>query len=323
MARDPDDDLLRCRIAATLRSRAQVEPDAGRRVACLDQAEAILLQVMAKQPRPAAAHCELGDLLSGRAQDAGPKDLFEALAHYHRAHRLATHDTSIIMRLAKTCCDLGLYANAVRWVRKAIRLDSGAPLGRYFLGRVLAELGSHERAEARFRDELAAGTDDVKVRLRIVEALMMQGRVTEALGDVEAIEDDTASEDRFLEVRALLHHHHAVLLGLLDREPAVPLRGLSESLARQAGRPIRWSWVSFDRWLAGARLPQETRALVASVNRELRTQGPQAPPPGLRDSAGHLLRGGLVPEAIAEVWLHWRRTILGPEKTIESLDSLV
>ena len=110
----------------------------------------------------------------------------EAYANYKLAATLCASDAGLRLKMAHSMVKMGLYKDALRHCREAIRADPAGADAYIAAGRCLNRLGRH--AEAVSHHQRAAGLDpgSVQARQNASFSLFQLGRYEEALRQVEA-----------------------------------------------------------------------------------------------------------------------------------------
>jgi Flp pilus assembly protein TadD len=156
---DPSDMAVRI-----LRARAL------RHLGMLSEAESDLEGVLAREPRNAAAHAELGVVceLAGKVA--------EALPHHREAHRLAPRDPRYLNNLAFALTLRGKEREAIPLLEEALRIDPGNARMRNNLGFAYAAKGDFMRATQQFH--LGGAPAQAKNNLGL--AYELKGNLTQA-----------------------------------------------------------------------------------------------------------------------------------------------
>jgi predicted O-linked N-acetylglucosamine transferase (SPINDLY family) len=140
----------------------------------LAQAERLLHQVLALQPRHAEALHQLGVLSfqSGRAR--------EAVGWFGRAVQARPGDPCLLSCLGAAHQSLGQLEEAVRWHREALRHNPAEPLALNNLGIALASLGRAAEAVTSFREALRIQPGDAGAWCNLGAVLRALGKLDEA-----------------------------------------------------------------------------------------------------------------------------------------------
>lgn len=144
---------------------------AGRR----QEAEAIYRQVLARQPKHAAAAHFLGLLLHQTGRSDEGLDLIEQSVQLQPTNPDFLNNFGTVMR------DLGRPAAAIDFFRGAVDLRPDQLAARDNLGSSLKQVGQFEEAEEIYRGTVARNPFHVRARIGLAETLQEAGRLDEAL----------------------------------------------------------------------------------------------------------------------------------------------
>ncbi|WP_246680225.1 sulfotransferase [Mesorhizobium sp. 10.2.3] len=144
---------------------------AGRR----QEAETIYRQVLARQPKHAAAAHFLGLLLHQTGRSEEGLDLIERSVSMQPTNPDFLNNFGTVMR------DLGRPAAAIDFFRGAVDLRPDQLAARDNLGSSLKQVGQFEEAEEIYRGTVARNPFHVRARIGLAETLQEAGRLDEAL----------------------------------------------------------------------------------------------------------------------------------------------
>ncbi|MCF6123080.1 MULTISPECIES: tetratricopeptide repeat-containing sulfotransferase family protein [Mesorhizobium] len=144
---------------------------AGRR----QEAETIYRQVLARQPKHAAAAHFLGLLLHQTGRSEEGLDLIERSVSLQPTNPDFLNNFGTVMR------DLGRPAAAIDFFRGAVDLRPDQLAARDNLGSSLKQVGQFEEAEEIYRGTVARNPFHVRARIGLAETLQEAGRLDEAL----------------------------------------------------------------------------------------------------------------------------------------------
>ncbi|WP_245486790.1 sulfotransferase [Mesorhizobium sp. M7A.F.Ca.MR.176.00.0.0] len=144
---------------------------AGRR----QEAETIYRQVLARQPKHAAAAHFLGLLLHQTGRSEEGLDLIERSVSLQPTNPDFLNNFGTVMR------DLGRPAAAIDFFRGAVDLRPDQLAARDNLGSSLKQIGQFEEAEEIYRGTVARNPFHVRARIGLAETLQEAGRLDEAL----------------------------------------------------------------------------------------------------------------------------------------------
>ncbi|WP_245473096.1 tetratricopeptide repeat-containing sulfotransferase family protein [Mesorhizobium sp. M7A.F.Ca.CA.002.05.1.1] len=144
---------------------------AGRR----QEAETIYRQVLARQPKHAAAAHFLGLLLHQTGRSEEGLDLIERSVSLQPTNPDFLNNFGTVMR------DLGRPAAAIDFFRGAVDLGPDQLAARDNLGSSLKQVGQFEEAEEIYRGTVARNPFHVRARIGLAETLQEAGRLDEAL----------------------------------------------------------------------------------------------------------------------------------------------
>ncbi|QND63021.1 tetratricopeptide repeat protein [Mesorhizobium loti] len=144
---------------------------AGRR----QEAETIYRQVLARQPKHAAAAHFLGLLLHQTGRSEEGLDLIERSVSMQPTNPDFLNNFGTVMR------DLGRLAAAIDFFRGAVDLRPDQLAARDNLGSSLKQVGQFEEAEEIYRGTVARNPFHVRARIGLAETLQEAGRLDEAL----------------------------------------------------------------------------------------------------------------------------------------------
>ncbi|RVD63077.1 tetratricopeptide repeat-containing sulfotransferase family protein [Mesorhizobium sp. M7A.F.Ca.ET.027.03.2.1] len=144
---------------------------AGRR----QEAETIYRQVLARQPKHAAAAHFLGLLLHQTGRSEEGLDLIERSVSLQPTNPDFLNNFGTVMR------DLGRPAAAIDFFRGAVDLRPDQLAARDNLGSSLKQVGQFEEAEELYRGTVARNPFHVRARIGLAETLQEAGRLDEAL----------------------------------------------------------------------------------------------------------------------------------------------
>ncbi|WP_245472562.1 sulfotransferase [Mesorhizobium sp. M7A.F.Ca.MR.148.00.0.0] len=144
---------------------------AGRR----QEAETIYRQVLARQPKHAAAAHFLGLLLHQTRRSEEGLDLIERSVSLQPTNPDFLNNFGTVMR------DLGRPAAAIDFFRGAVDLRPDQLAARDNLGSSLKQVGQFEEAEEIYRGTVARNPFHVRARIGLAETLQEAGRLDEAL----------------------------------------------------------------------------------------------------------------------------------------------
>ncbi|MCQ8874516.1 tetratricopeptide repeat protein [Mesorhizobium sp. LMG17149] len=144
---------------------------AGRR----QEAETIYRQVLARQPKHAAAAHFLGLLLHQTGRSEEGLDLIERSVNLQPTNPDFLNNFGTVMR------DLGRPAAAIDFFRGAVDLRPDQLAARDNLGSSLKQVGQFEEAEEIYRGTVARNPFHVRARIGLAETLQEAGRLDEAL----------------------------------------------------------------------------------------------------------------------------------------------
>ncbi|WP_245475975.1 tetratricopeptide repeat-containing sulfotransferase family protein [Mesorhizobium sp. M7A.F.Ca.US.006.01.1.1] len=144
---------------------------AGRR----QDAETIYRQVLARQPKHAAAAHFLGLLLHQTGRSEEGLDLIERSVSLQPTNPDFLNNFGTVMR------DLGRPAAAIDFFRGAVDLRPDQLAARDNLGSSLKQVGQFEEAEEIYRGTVARNPFHVRARIGLAETLQEAGRLDEAL----------------------------------------------------------------------------------------------------------------------------------------------
>ncbi|AMY01961.1 sulfotransferase [Mesorhizobium ciceri biovar biserrulae] len=144
---------------------------AGRR----QEAEMIYRQVLARQPKHAAAAHFLGLLLHQTGRSEEGLDLIERSVSLQPTNPDFLNNFGTVMR------DLGRPAAAIDFFRGAVDLRPDQLAARDNLGSSLKQVGQFEEAEEIYRSTVARNPFHVRARIGLAETLQEAGRLDEAL----------------------------------------------------------------------------------------------------------------------------------------------
>ncbi|MCS7091572.1 MAG: tetratricopeptide repeat protein [Verrucomicrobiota bacterium] len=110
-----------------------------------------------------------------------------AVTNYLDALALHPADAQLHMEVGQCWVQLNRRADAVRHFAEAVRLAPGSVQARFLYGLELARSGEAAAAERQFREAVRIMPDLLEARLNLALTLMDQGRLTEALAELDAV----------------------------------------------------------------------------------------------------------------------------------------
>ncbi len=175
LAREPDDDMIRLRLAQVLADRGQTQT-------AEHEIRTIIERLADARPVPPAlapARRAMGTLLAGQGRfDAADVELQESL-------RLDPLSPEVLAESGSVLAELGHFNGAIERLREAIRLDPSLAQAHYNLGAILARNGQFDDAIPCYERTLGAGWEDSDVHNNLGYALMRTERATAARAHFE------------------------------------------------------------------------------------------------------------------------------------------
>jgi tetratricopeptide (TPR) repeat protein len=184
-----------------------------------DEAVACFEQALRLRPDFAAAHNNLGNVLSDRGDAAGAAD------HYRQALRLQPGNVGMAFNLGNALQRQADLAGAAACFRRCLQLQPGMAAAHFCLGTVQEAQGQRDEAAGHYREALRLKPDYAEAHNNLGNVLLAQGRADEAVAHYrEAVRLRPAFAEAHYNLGNACREHGEVAEGAGCYEQALRLR---------------------------------------------------------------------------------------------------